>query len=38
MYEHLPAGSLAHDQNAYLQTVEEEPELAPVPLRRSRVG
>jgi hypothetical protein len=38
MYQHLPAGSLAHDQNAYLQTVEEEPELAPVPLRRSRVG
>ncbi len=38
MYEYLPEGALEHDQNAYLQTVSEEPDLAPVPLRRRRVG
>ena len=38
MYEHLPEGALYHDQNAYLQTVTEEPELVPVPLRSRRAG
>jgi hypothetical protein len=38
MYQHLPAGAILHDQNAYLQTVKEEPALAPVPLRARRVG
>jgi hypothetical protein len=38
MYQHLPAGAMLHDQNAYLQTVHEEPALAPVPLRVRRVG
>jgi hypothetical protein len=38
MYQHLPAGAILHDQNAYLQTVKEEPALAPVPLRARRAG
>jgi hypothetical protein len=38
MYEHLPPGALEHDQNAYLQTVSEDPELAPIPLRSRRAG
>ena len=38
MYEHLPEGALYHDQNAYLQTGTEEPELVPVPLRSRRAG
>ena len=38
MYDHLPAGALYHDQNAYLQTVTEEPDLAPVQLRSRRAG
>jgi hypothetical protein len=38
MYQHLPAGAILHDQNAYLQTVKEKPALAPVPLRARRVG
>ena len=38
MYQHLPGGAILHDQNAYLQTVKEEPALAPVPLRARRVG
>jgi len=38
MYQHLPPGAILHDQNAYLQTVKEEPALAPVPLRARRVS
>jgi hypothetical protein len=38
MYQHLPAGAILHDQNAYLQTVTEEPAMAPVPLRARRAG
>jgi hypothetical protein len=38
MYEHLPAGAVYHDPNAYLGTVTEEPDLAPVPLRSRRAG
>jgi hypothetical protein len=38
MFQHLPAGAILHDQNAYLQTVKEEPALAPVRLRARRVG
>ncbi len=38
MYQHLPPGALEHDQNAYLQTVSEEPELVPVALRSRRAG
>jgi hypothetical protein len=38
MYPYLPAGAILHDQNAYLQTVKEEPALAPVLLRARRVG
>ena len=38
MHDHLPPGALEHDQNAYLQTVTEEPDLAPVPLRSRRAG
>jgi hypothetical protein len=38
MYEHIPPGALEHDQNAYLQTVNEEPELVPVSLRTRRAG
>jgi hypothetical protein len=38
MYEHLPAGAVYHDPNAYLATVTEEPDLAPVPLRSRRAG
>jgi hypothetical protein len=38
MYQHLPAGAMLHDQNAYLQTVTEEPALAPVQLRARRAG
>jgi hypothetical protein len=33
MYDYLPDGALEHDQNAYLHTVTEEPELVPVSLR-----
>ena len=38
MFDHLPAGALYHDQNAYLGTVIEEPAMAPVPLRSRRAG
>jgi len=38
MYDHLPPGALEHDQNAYLQTVSEEPELVPLPLRSRRAS
>src|SRR3954449_1939073 len=38
MYQHLPPGAMLHDQNAYLQTVTEDPSLAPVPLRARRAG
>jgi len=38
MYAHLPEGALYHDPNAYLGSVTEEPELAPVPLRARRAG
>jgi hypothetical protein len=36
MFEHLPAGALFHDPNAYLASTPEEP--APVPLRTRRAG
>jgi hypothetical protein len=38
MYQHLPPGAMLHDQNAYLQTVTEQPAMAPVPLRARRAG
>jgi hypothetical protein len=38
MYEYLPEGALYHDPNAYLGSVAEEPEVAPVPLRSRRAG
>ncbi|MEO6058189.1 MAG: radical SAM protein [Gemmatimonadales bacterium] len=39
MYEHLPAGAVYHDPNAYLGSVETEPELATVvPIRGRRAG
>ena len=38
MYDLLPAGALQHDQNAYLQTVTEEPELVPMVMRTQRVS
>ncbi len=38
MYEHLPAGAVHHDPNAYLATVTEEPDLAPVAIRSRRAG
>ena len=38
MYEYLPEGAIYHDPNAYLETVTEEPDLAPVPLRNRRAG
>jgi len=38
MYDHLPPGALQHDQNAYLGSVREEPNLVPVALRTRRVS
>jgi hypothetical protein len=38
MYDYLPPGALRHDQNAYLESVREEPELVPVALRTRRVS
>ena len=38
MYDLLPPGALEHDQNAYLQTVSEEPELVPMVMRTQRVS
>ena len=38
MYEFLPPGALQHDQNAYMQTVTEEPDLVPVMMGTQRVS
>jgi hypothetical protein len=38
MFQHLPPGALEHDQNAYLHSVPEEPELVPVAIRSRRAG
>ena len=38
MHDYLPPGALQHDQNAYLQTVTEEPDLVPMALRPQHVS
>jgi hypothetical protein len=38
MYQYLPEGAIYHDPTAYLNSVAEEPALAPVALRSRRAG